>query len=59
MTDTEAVVGYLFLYLARKAEAAGDPRGWAGKQLYALVAKRLGDDPALRMLADEAGAGRE
>jgi hypothetical protein len=58
MTDTEALVGYLFLYLARRPETARDPMDWAGEQLYALVAKKLGDDPALRELADEASAGQ-
>jgi hypothetical protein len=58
MTDTEALVGYLFLYLARRAETARDPMEWAGEQLYALVAKKLEDDPALRELADEARAGQ-
>jgi hypothetical protein len=58
MTDTEALVGYLFLYLARRAETARDPMDWAGEQLYALVAKKLEDDPALQELADEASAGQ-
>jgi hypothetical protein len=58
MSDTEALVGYLFLYLARRAETARDPMDWAGEQLYALVAKKLEDDPALRDLADEASAGQ-
>lgn len=57
MNDTEAVVGYLFLYLAREADAAGDPLGWATTRLYELVAPELGNDPALRELAEEARAG--
>jgi hypothetical protein len=58
MTDTEALAGYLFLYLARRTETARNPMDWAGEQLYALVAKKLEDDPALRELADEANAGQ-
>jgi hypothetical protein len=58
MTDTEALVCYLFLYLARGAETARDPMEWAGEQLYALVATKLEDDPALRELAGEASAGQ-
>jgi hypothetical protein len=58
MTDTGALVGYLFLYLARRAETARNPMDWAGEQLYALVAKKLEDEPALRELADEATAGQ-
>jgi len=57
MTDTEALAGYLSRYLARRAETARDPMDWAGQRLYALVANKLRDDPALQELADEAGAG--
>ncbi|MEY9874810.1 hypothetical protein ABH931_004310 [Streptacidiphilus sp. MAP12-33] len=59
MTDTEAVVAYLFLFLGRKAESADDPRDWAGERLHALVAPKLGDGPAWRLLVGEADAGRE
>ena len=57
MTDTEALAGYLSRYLGRRAETARDPMDWAGQRLYALVANKLRDDPALQELADEASAG--
>jgi hypothetical protein len=53
------LVGYLFRYLARRAETARDPMDWAGEQLYALVAKKLEDDPALRSLPTRPAPGRE
>ena len=57
MSDTEALAGYLSRYLARRADTARDPVDWAGQRLYALVANKLRDDPALQELADEASAG--
>ena len=57
MTDTGALAGYLSRYLARRAETARDPVDWAGQRLYALVANKLRNDPALQELADEASAG--
>ncbi|WNI14356.1 hypothetical protein [Actinacidiphila sp. ITFR-21] len=67
MTGIEIAVGYVFVYLVRKARRVGgradrevDRVLDAGMdQLHGLVGAKLGNDPALQRAEEEAGAGRD
>ncbi|MFJ9841668.1 hypothetical protein ACIRYZ_14595 [Kitasatospora sp. NPDC101155] len=67
MTGIEIAVGYLFAWAIRKASRVGDrvdaevdyvlDEGM--NRLHDLVSGKLGEDPALRKLAEEAEAGQD
>ncbi|MEU2358829.1 hypothetical protein ABZ599_38730 [Streptomyces misionensis] len=67
MTGIEIVVGYVFAWAVRKAkrvagraDAEVDRTLDAGMdQLHDLVSRKLGEDPALQKLAEEAQTGQE
>ncbi|MEU6192779.1 hypothetical protein [Streptomyces sp. NPDC047061] len=67
MTGIEIAVGYVFAYLVGKAKrVAGradqevDRTLDAGMdRLHGLISRKLGEDPALRRLAEEAEAGQD
>jgi hypothetical protein len=67
MTGLEIAVGYLFAWAVRKARRVAGradqevDRGLdAGMdRLHDLVSRKLGNDPALEQLSDEAEAGRQ
>lgn len=67
MTGTEIAVGYLFAWAVRKAKrVAGRADAEVDRtldaamdRLHDLVSRKLGEDPALRRLAEEAAAGQE
>ncbi|MFI1096028.1 hypothetical protein [Streptomyces sp. NPDC020917] len=65
MSGIEVAIGYMFAWLVRKARRVGGRADaevdrtldTAMDHLHDLVSARLGEDPALRRLADEAAAG--
>lgn len=67
MTGMEIAVGYVFAWLVRKArrvagradEEIDRTLDEAMDRLHGLVSEKLGEDPALHRLADEAEAGQE
>src|SRR5437660_12786190 len=67
MTGVEIAVGYVFAWAVRKARrVAGRADAevdraldLATERLHDLVSQKLGDDPVLRKLAEEAEAGQE
>ncbi|MFE0684369.1 hypothetical protein ACFW17_26655 [Streptomyces sp. NPDC058961] len=67
MTGIEIAIGYLFAWAVRKARlAAGRADGEVDRmvnagmdRLHEVVSRKLGDDPALRRLTDEAASGQE
>ncbi|MCX5054760.1 MULTISPECIES: hypothetical protein [unclassified Streptomyces] len=67
MTGIEIAVGYMFAWAVRKAKRVGGradaevDRGLdAGMdRLHDLVSRKLGEDPALHRLAEEAQAGQD
>ncbi|MCL2554993.1 MAG: chromosome partitioning protein [Actinomycetia bacterium] len=67
MSGIEVAIGYLFAWLVRKARRVGGRADaevdrtldTAMDHLHDLVGARLGEDPALERLADEAAAGGE
>ncbi|MEW2624605.1 hypothetical protein [Streptomyces sp. NPDC048106] len=67
MTGIEIAVGYMFAWLVRKAKrVAGRADGEVDRtldgamdQLHELVSRKLGEDPALHRLAEEARAGQD
>ncbi|WP_329537106.1 hypothetical protein OG568_52200 (plasmid) [Streptomyces sp. NBC_01450] len=67
VTGIEIAVGYLFAWGVRKARRVGDRAdGEVDRaldvgmdRLHDLVGRKLGEDPALHRLAEEAGAGQE
>lgn len=66
MTGIELAVGYVFGWVVRKAKRAGGradaevdrAMDTALERLHDLISGKLGEDPALRELAEEAGTGR-
>jgi hypothetical protein len=66
MTGIEVAVGYMIAWAVRKAKrVAGRADAEADRtldaamdRLHALISGKLGEDPALRMLTEEAGTGR-